>query len=101
MAFPLFAFVQFTWLIPLALVKVCGVTGMKKARSARDAGTAFRDDEREMSFYRMGFRKRGIRPPSTMKMEKAASMTPEMTGTCTGSASSSGLSQYMERMTLK
>ena len=29
--FHLFAFVQFTWLIPLALVKVCGVTGMKKA----------------------------------------------------------------------
>ncbi len=45
--------------------------------------------------------KRGIRPPSTMKMEKAASITPEMTGTCTGSASSAGLSQYMERMTLK
>ena len=34
-------------------------------------------------------------------MEKAASITPEMTGTCTGSASSAGLSQYMERMTLK
>lgn len=100
MAFPLFAFVQFTWLIPLALVKVCGVTGMKKA-VPRGCGNGLRDDEREMSFYRMGFRKRGIRPPSTMKMEKAASMTPEMTGTCTGSASSAGLSQYMERMTLK
>ncbi len=35
--------------------------------------------------------------PSTMKMENAASMTPEMAGTCTGSAFSAGLSQYMER----
>lgn len=67
----------------------------------RGCGNGLRDDEREVSFYRMGFRKRGIRPPSTMKMEKAASITPEMTGTCTGSASSAGLSQYMERMTLK
>ena len=101
MAFHLFAFVQCVWLIPLTAAKACGASGMKKA-VPRGCGNGLRDDERkEMLFYRMGFRKRGISPPSTMKMEKAASITPEMTGTCTGAASSAGLSQYMGRMTLK
>lgn len=76
--------------------------GNERRPSLRDAGTAFGMMNGKGSFlYRMGLMKRGIKPPSTMKMEKAASMTPEMTGTCTGSASSAGLSQYMERMTLK
>lgn len=84
-----------------------GHAAVQKAKEKRKAvsagcGNGLRDDERKgVFFYRMGFMNRGIRPPSTMKMAKAAIMTPEMTGTCTGSASSAGLSQYMERMTLK
>lgn len=67
-----------------------------------NAGTAFMMmNGRKLFRYRIGLMNRGIRPPATRKMEKAASMTPEMTGTWMGSMPSSGLSQYMERMTLK
>ncbi len=73
-----------------------------EGRSAKNSGNGLRKNGgKGRVCYRMGFRNRGIRPPSTMKMENAASMTPEMAGTCTGSAFSAGLSQYMERMTLK
>lgn len=67
-----------------------------------NAGTAFMMmNGRKLFRYRIGLMNRGTRPPATRKMEKAASMTPEMTGTWMGSMPSSGLSQYMERMTLK
>lgn len=64
-----------------------GHAAVRKAKKKRKAvpagcGNGLRDDERKgVFFYRMGFMNRGIRPPSTMKMAKAASMTPEMTGT--------------------
>ena len=73
-----------------------------EGRFAKNSGNGLRKNGgKGRVCYRMGFRNRGIRPPSTMKMENAASMTPEMAGTCTASAFSAGLSQYMERMTLK
>lgn len=60
----------------------CGRRREKRKAVPAGCGNGLRDDERKgMFFYRMGFMNRGIRPPSTMKMAKAASMTPEMTGT--------------------
>lgn len=57
--------------------------GAEEKRKAVPAGcgNGLRMMNGKECFYRMGFMKRGIRPPSTMKMAKAASMTPEMTGT--------------------